>query len=324
MTYLRGSLADRASAAAAASRPPGSSPQQWDDKRAIVEPMRGRIPQLDGVRGIAILLVLVWHYSLLLRPEFRTLLAYAAKAVSLSWSGVDLFFVLSGFLIGGILIHNRGAPNYFSVFFVRRAFADRRLTALRGGALCSVSRGGELPPDTVVISPAWYATFTQNIWMVLTDSWRLMFAVTWSLAVEEQFYWFAPLLVAVIAPNRLFGVALALSIVALGIRCLLVAKSSEAMTPTHVLLPCRMDALFLGVVAAILVRTRQAWLTSHIAWLYTVLVILAAILAVATAFNSRMGLGSPFMQSGGLTLLAIFYAAFLLIAVTEYAARCCG
>src|SRR5579872_1000212 len=71
-----------------------------------------KIPQLDGLRGIAIFLVLIWHFvAFSLIPEPGSIAAYAMDILRLSWSGVDLFFVLSGFLIGGILIDNRLAKN---------------------------------------------------------------------------------------------------------------------------------------------------------------------------------------------------------------------
>src|SRR5437867_6087613 len=87
---------------------------------ATAEPVTtkpGRIPELDGVRGMAILLVLVWHYLVgPLQTEPGSPAAYGLKLLSLTWAGVDLFFVLSGFLIGGILLDNRSAPNYFGAF----------------------------------------------------------------------------------------------------------------------------------------------------------------------------------------------------------------
>src|SRR5688572_1324202 len=69
--------------------------------------LMGHIPALDGLRGIAILLVMLWHYTPLLPRSW----SFAQSALSLSWSGVDLFFVLSGFLIGGILLDQSGAAN---------------------------------------------------------------------------------------------------------------------------------------------------------------------------------------------------------------------
>src|SRR5439155_10007147 len=73
-----------------------------------------RVPELDGIRGVAILLVVVWHYvALPFAPPPGSVLALLWPLLALTWSGVDLFFVLSGFLIGGILIEQRESPNYF-------------------------------------------------------------------------------------------------------------------------------------------------------------------------------------------------------------------
>jgi len=80
-----------------------------------------RIPALDGLRGIAILLVLLRH-SLFGMPTNSRFLAKILAAGQLTWSGVDLFFVLSGFLIGGILLDARESPRYFQTFYIRRAY----------------------------------------------------------------------------------------------------------------------------------------------------------------------------------------------------------
>lgn len=81
-----------------------------------------RIPELDGLRGFAILLVLFFHCLSLPIAELRpNPLAYVKYATRLTWTGVDLFFVLSGFLIGGILVDARDSPRYFPVFYFRRA-----------------------------------------------------------------------------------------------------------------------------------------------------------------------------------------------------------
>ncbi len=69
----------------------------------MIEPRR--IPALDGVRGLAILMVVFWHYVALSIPVFLPML-------TMTWSGVDLFFVLSGFLLGGILLDHRDTTNY--------------------------------------------------------------------------------------------------------------------------------------------------------------------------------------------------------------------
>src|SRR5580704_6073285 len=81
-----------------------------------------RIPALDGLRGLAISLVVFFHYG-----WFKSEHGWAATAANvigtvfrLGWTGVDLFFVLSGFLIGGILMDHRDAENYFRTFYIRR------------------------------------------------------------------------------------------------------------------------------------------------------------------------------------------------------------
>ena len=84
---------------------------------------RIRLPQLDGLRGLAIVMVLICHYlAAQVRFGGRSLPAQTFGAlIATCWSGVDLFFVLSGFLIGGILLDEKHSPHYFKVFYIRRA-----------------------------------------------------------------------------------------------------------------------------------------------------------------------------------------------------------
>jgi peptidoglycan/LPS O-acetylase OafA/YrhL len=80
-----------------------------------------RMPELDGLRGVAILLVVFFHYFVQhVQTRPGSLSAYAQKYFSICWLGVDIFFVLSGFLVGGILMDQRQTTNYFRVFYLRR------------------------------------------------------------------------------------------------------------------------------------------------------------------------------------------------------------
>src|SRR4051812_14083925 len=83
-----------------------------------------RVLALDGMRGVAILMVVWWHYfnsQLMGQGPISSSLKLAWKATSVCWSGVDLFFVLSGFLITGILLDESKARNVISIFYLRRA-----------------------------------------------------------------------------------------------------------------------------------------------------------------------------------------------------------
>ena len=148
----------------------------------------GRIPELDGIRGVAILMVIVWHYFYSqIHPARHSVLAMSAIPFSLCWSGVDLFFVLSGFLIGGILVDSRESANFFRIFYLRRVCriapiyvlllmtfglayllsgSDGRFSWLLGGPLPALS----------------YVTFTQNILMGL----RGTFGATWLAPTQQE------------------------------------------------------------------------------------------------------------------------------------------
>src|SRR5258708_5235695 len=83
----------------------------------------GRRAELDGLRGLAILLVMYQHYvNGPIKPAVGSLLDYVLLPGRLAWTGVDLFFLLSGYLIGGLLLQNRDSLTYFKTFYVRRAY----------------------------------------------------------------------------------------------------------------------------------------------------------------------------------------------------------
>src|SRR5260370_41957192 len=83
--------------------------------------MKGRIPELDGLRGFAIFLVILYHYiSIVPHGHPHSLSSTAGNALGLGASGVDLFFILSGFLIGGILLDSKNSPHYYQTFYLRR------------------------------------------------------------------------------------------------------------------------------------------------------------------------------------------------------------
>src|ERR1700730_4353241 len=135
-----------------------------------------RVPELDGIRGIAIAMVIIWHYFTCLESNIAagSWLAYMPKLTTLCYSGVDLFFVLSGFLIGGLLIDNRESRNFLQVFYIRRAF--RILPAYSLLMLSYFVLRATLQHDRFSwlfqgsMPDVSYLTFTQNVAMGISKS----------------------------------------------------------------------------------------------------------------------------------------------------------
>jgi peptidoglycan/LPS O-acetylase OafA/YrhL len=273
-----------------------------------------RIPELDGIRGLAILQVLVWHYHTMLHALPGTRVAHLLRLLSLTWSGVDLFFVLSGFLICGILLDNRGASNYFSVFYARRFlrilplyFAMIVFGQIAGGL------GFQMLPWYV------YATFTQTLWIIAHGTFGFWLAPSWSLAVEEQFYALLPLAIRRIDPKRLPVVFVSSILFACALRAVLFScfPASWIGTVIYTLLPCRLDAFALGALCAWAIRKPaiRQWLAGHIKVLYLALLVPLSFLGLC--IHKGWVLYSPAMTLAGYTALAFLYALILLVAILE-------
>ena len=213
-----------------------------------------RVPQLDGIRGVAVLFVILGHY-LFYQPAHGIWLSYLTRATRLAWVGVDLFFVLSGFLITGILLDHKNGGNLLRVFYTRRA---ARILPIYVATLlgCAVFFHflGSLGQFKWLFSnqlPGWsYATFTQNILMGwLKDYGGSFLGVTWSLAVEEQFYLIWPWVVILCRSHRQIFIICVICVI---ISPILRARVSDF---SFVNMPFRMDSLFIGAIGAIVVRT---------------------------------------------------------------------
>src|SRR5271170_5904260 len=280
-----------------------------------------RIPALDGLRGIAILLVLLCHSVFELYPNsvFFSRLLIVGR---LTWSGVDLFFVLSVFLIGGILLDAKASPRYFKTFYARRAYrilplyvVVLALFSLR--YLTSHGSAGPLGSFSHSSIP-WvsYVTLTQNVWMAWLGTFGAgAMAATWSLAVEEQFYLPVPLVIRKISGSRLAFVLLAIIVAAPVLRTALHIFFEHGNFASYVLTPCRADSLSCGVLCSLLVRTLRWWkfLLSHRSALCWLTGFLSLGLIPLTFKGDEL---STTMVTVGYSWLAFFYTGCLLIAIT--------
>ena len=246
------------------------------------------------------------------------------RVVLMGWSGVDLFFVLSGFLIGGILVDARNSPSYFRTFYTRRFFriipiyylwilAYIVLVGVAGSALRARSNSGLIMPLGAPIYS--HFLFLQNLMVIpftgLAGAW---FAHLWSLAVEEQFYLVSPLVVRLLSV-RLLTIFLACVIAAAPLlRVALLAEHVDTWL-VNVLMPCRADSLAIGMLAAVFWRKEgfRAWLSDRAAMLYAIMVALFA--GVAALWKWSPESQSRGMESIGFTWLAAFYIVILLLAL---------
>jgi peptidoglycan/LPS O-acetylase OafA/YrhL len=207
-----------------------------------------RIPELDGLRGLAVLGVVIYHCK-------ARLIGTPFYAASLwGWSGVTLFFVLSGFLITSILLESRNQPHYFRNFYSRRALRIWPVYVLTL-AVCYLKADWFVDPGAN--TPWWaYALFVQNLF-----HWTLPSAIgpTWSLAIEEQYYFlWAPIVRFLKRPWLL-----ALVLVGALIASPLFRMSHYAWkTPTHTL--THLDGIAMGSLIAlglhVLKLDRRVWL----------------------------------------------------------------
>jgi len=290
-----------------------------------VELQKGRVPELDGLRGLAILLVLVWHYAApRFGPKDPGLLGPIWVAMGVSWTGVDLFFVLSGFLIGGILLDNQASPNYFTTFYIRRVCRIFPLYYLLIFSLLLVESfglGRGSPGLTWLMRgrlPYWaYTTFTQNVVMIHEGWGARWLAVTWSLAVEEQFYLVLPLLIRMIHRTRMVQLLILCILIGPASRLVLNFVVPELRFAGLFLMPCRADTLLLGVLGACVVRSPEIWddLCKNRRKVYALFGVLLAGF-VLLMHTSPSPLGGQ-MNYWGRSWVALFYLILLLIPLID-------
>ena len=283
-------------------------PAEIDNQR----PKRGNatphIPALDGLRGIAVLAVMAYHFSLGHLP-------YVGPFFGSAWAGVDLFFVLSGFLITGILIESKGRPRFFLNFYARRTL---RIFPLYFGVLIVVfgliprfasleslhlnSPGGELP----------FWLYYSNIAVYLYGWPAAAMGHFWSLAIEEQFYLVWPLVVWSLNGKSLLHFCIATIAAVNLIRVFAVFTHVSAVTTTY-LTPFRVDALLVGAAAALIVRSYPSIVRRFAPPLFIGSgIILVCMIIVRAGLTPSDAL----LRAAGYPVLDTFFGSAVLLAVT--------
>jgi peptidoglycan/LPS O-acetylase OafA/YrhL len=263
----------------------------------------GHIAVLDGLRGVAALMIIIFHY------DFQQLGGLWEKLTTFGQTGVDLFFVLSGFLITRILLATRNQQHYFKNFYIRRAL---RIFPLYYGFLILTYfilpflKGSSPPPFAQQI---WYWLYLQNI--------PTFFNVQvfgpghfWSLAVEEHFYLLWPVVIYCLSNRKILIVSTLMIIGAFLTRLVLLNFDISVFYFTL----CRMDALVFGALLALL-ELQEGGLSRYRRLFLTLSLILMALLVV---FHLQVGgQGLDYVQAIKFFLIALFYTAAIGYLVVE-------
>jgi peptidoglycan/LPS O-acetylase OafA/YrhL len=286
------------------------------------------LPGLDGLRGLAVLAVMQFHFlqSVDFQRSTTGVLRFGFDLLSRGWCSVDLFFVLSGFLITGILFDSKGSEHYFRNFIVRRAL---RIFPLFFGVLAALfivlpplarysgcwlenTVGGYLKlSQHLASSQAWLWLSAANLKMISDGGHWSLGALNhfWSLAVEEHFYLVWPVVVLPFNHRMILRICVGCAFFALILRMVLLSLRFEPMVP-FIFTPCRIDALAIGGAAAILLRSGES--RELVRRLAPGLACAGSALVLLILFHWNKEQFVPL--SVGLTLLAVTFAAWTIAA----------
>jgi peptidoglycan/LPS O-acetylase OafA/YrhL len=270
------------------------------------------LPGLDGLRAIAILLVVPHNFNLMLTSGGVAYLFVVA--LHRGWIGVQLFFVLSGFLITGILLDARDAPDYYRSFFVRRVL---RIFPLYYATLLVLfvllPAVGLLPSsfrrDPMVELSCW-AYFSN--WYAPFHPIEGSVSHFWSLASEEQFYLLWPFVIHRRSAGWVMRLCLGIAVASLLLRIVMLLTGAPVQA-IYQFLVTRMDALALGGAAAAAFRVPvvASWVSNRRRFLLGASVVS---LVAGAAISRGYYFTSLVTQSIGYTFLAVAFALLVVAA----------
>jgi peptidoglycan/LPS O-acetylase OafA/YrhL len=277
-----------------------------------------RIPELDGLRGIAVLLVVLYHFTVPFGPYSNRVANACYNTFRIGWAGVDLFFVLSGFLIGGILLDARESKTYFKTFYLRRIFRIFPVYYLWIGIffVLLATLGPRAAQQIGILRGGWttvpvFVFYLQNTWKLNPAMRSPWLAHLWSLAVEEQFYLIIPLLIRFLPRRRLIHLLVATLVLAPLARVVLVLYFPHHQMAQYRLTVCRADALAAGVLVAILWRSKTgvSWILEHRKSACAVFGLLFfGVIGLAAFHPGQFGL----LSVTGYSCIDLFFASLLL------------
>jgi peptidoglycan/LPS O-acetylase OafA/YrhL len=277
------------------------------------------VPALDGARGVAILLVMVHNLSPF-DPYTEGPGYLVALLLNPGWIGVQLFFVLSGYLITGILLDAQGQPHAYRTFMARRVLRIFPLYYATLAAFFVVLPLLGVAPAILEGDRAHQVflwTYVVN-WTMPYDTYNSVFPHFWSLGVEEQFYLLWPLVALRLSPRGLMKLAAWLFVASFASRVVLRMMDTSYDAPYSFTI-CRMDALSLGGALAALMRwpggpERIVRLRKKLLWACGALLLAGLFITRGWPRNSAVS------QTIGYTVLALAFVALVAAAVGDHLA----
>ena len=275
--------------------------------RADRQANRQHYPALDGLRGIAILFIVIYHNF-----------GYIDKYFFFGWLAVDLFFVMSGFLITDILLNAVGKKNFLRNFYFRRAL---RIFPLY--YLCLILFLIVLPRIPIESGIKYYTDNQVWIWTYL-QNWLYIFNPPvqtntlnhlWSVAVEEQFYLLWPLAILILRKPKYLLVFISLLLVAvLGLRLWIWMHHLSGFAYYNLYTFTRIDGICIGCMVALLLKINANFLKKYTAGI----VLFFAIMNFAFFFINRFYQFSfPYLALAGYTTFAMMLGLLVNQAVTR-------
>ncbi len=271
------------------------------------------VPELDGIRGIAILVVLVSHFGSTATSNNASLGRFLNEAFNLGWIGVDLFFVLSGFLITGILLDSKGSSRYFSSFYARRTLRIFPLYFLYVFVFFHVAmpvgrllHHGEFVDTSGEI---WYWLYLANWWNGSGHSIKYLIHF-WSLCIEEQFYFTWPLIVMLASKRVLKAICVTFVVLSPALRFIFSAHASTPPLYLYNFTPFRLEPIALGALVALLVREDAIPPLVERAMKYLWIPALLAFAGMAV-YAGTTGLSSIVISRFGYTCVDLMFASFV-------------
>lgn len=295
-----------------------------------------RIPELDGLRGLAIFLVILYHYvAMAPHGSPHTWPSRIGTILGQGATGVDLFFVLSGFLIGGILLKTKTSPRYYKTFYLRRFHRIFPLYygwILLFGVIMTVAgkMSGTWGAEFRTAIPYWaYFIFIQNYFFGSTSVQAVWLVQTWSLAVEEQFYLISPPLVRNLSKPALVKLLFAVVAFAFLFRVVLATwfgldHGNWGIFAAYFWTPSRADDLGLGVLAAVAwgtPQTRQR-LQENIRSIYLLLCACAVSLLVMMFWLVKPN--SYVEATLGRPVYGVFFVSLLIVCLADKQGKLAG